>query len=180
MDTIELRYDALNWLYGRYKKYPTGINDLRDFFEDAGIKENGFIQKFGEHLKRNGWVTSYSGAASGTFFATISVKGIDLISQDIKKATIKILEKLKQGQGDESILKLAGFTTGEFQQAYDLANYLQDLRYITCRFTEEDVLCSITTEGLEYCNDTVLYNLRRPEIRKQKLKRRRQRSKLEL
>jgi hypothetical protein len=163
-----LKYDLLEWLYQAYQKDPLAKWDVGLFMEEHGISAVSSILEFGNALKKSGHLKEFNGQGYESFQASISILGIDLISEDVKNEVHQLLDGLKNDMEHfYPVVNHLQFLPKTTEVAAEICHYMQNNGLIISRTETDDVFIKITAKGIEYLNHpSGPYNMSGSPLRK--------------
>lgn len=151
MRARSLKYDLLEWLYQAYQKDPQAKWDIGPFMEEHGISAVASLIEFGNALKNSGHLKVFNGQGYESFQASISVLGIDLISDDVKKEIFQLLDGLKNdAEHFYPVVNHLKYLPKTLEVASDVCHYMQNNGLIISRLEHDEVFIKITSRGLAY------------------------------
>jgi hypothetical protein len=146
-----LKYDLLEWLYEAYQKDPLAKWDVGPFMEEHGISAVSSIIEFGNALKKSGHLKVFNGKGYESFQASISILGIDLISDDVKKEIFQLLDGLKSDtEHFYPVVNHLRFLPKSAEVASDICHYMQNNGLVESRHEADEVFIRITSRGIAY------------------------------
>lgn len=150
MRVASLKHDLLAWLYEQYKQDPERAFDVKEVMNEHGVHALMSIAEYGKALKAAGLIRTFSGTGD-QYLATISIKGISLISNDIHEETVQLLTGLKDDPLHYYPVKdHLAFLPKHFSAANDLCSYLNSNGLAQVKVDDEDIFIRITARGLQY------------------------------
>jgi hypothetical protein len=153
MRVRSLKYDLLEWLYQAYQYDPLAKWDVGPFMEEHGISAVSSIIEFGNALKKSGHLREFNGQGYESFQASISILGIDLISEDVKSEIQQLLEGIKNDFDHfYPVVNHLQFLPKTFEVAAEISQYMQNNGLVFSRIETDDVFIKITEKGIEYLN----------------------------
>lgn len=168
MRARSLKYDLLEWLYQAYQNNPQAKWDIGPFMEEHGISAVASIIEFGNALKKSGHLKAFNGKGYESFQASISILGIDLISDAVKKEVLQLLEGLKNDtEHYYPVVNHLQHLPQTLDVAADLCHYMQNNGLVLSRVESDEVFIKITDKGLAYLlHPSGPYNLSGSPLRK--------------
>lgn len=163
-----LKYDLLEWLYQAYQKDPLAKWDVGPFMEEHGISAVTSILEFGNALKNSGHLKNFNGQGYESFQASISILGIDLVSDDVKTEIYQLLDGLKNDpEHFYPVVNHLQYLPKTVEVAAEICHYMQNNGLVVSRLETDDVFIRITTRGIAYLNQpSGPYNLSGSPLRK--------------
>jgi len=151
----------LESLYEEYKLNPTAFVNIQNYLK--GMKGTQSVLDFGSKMKDCGLIDGKRLKRSKVFSAKITMKGIEVICEDVKELTFYILEELMEEGNKLSLTEIVSFRMLEnlkdrtklYFRALDLAKHIQKKNLIEFRLIERnigfnEIIINITPKGLNY------------------------------
>lgn len=149
-----LKYDLLAWLYTAYKQNPSQKVDIGPFMEEHGISALASIIEFGSALKKSGHLKVFNGNGLESFKSSISILGIDLVSDDVKHEIYQLLDGLRNDpEHYYPVIKHLKYLPNTLEVANELCHYMQNNELVHCRIEADEVFVRITPRGLAYLDN---------------------------
>lgn len=153
MRIASLKHDLLAWLYEGYIKDPNALYDIQEILNEHGICATTSIMEYGKALKSGGYLKDYCGNMD-TFLASISMVGIQYISDDIQKEVYQLLKGIKEDPANYyPVVNHLEYLPKHYQTAVDLCNYMNANGYAQVKVKDDDVFIRITERGINYVAD---------------------------
>ena len=159
LDKIQIEF--LEELYKQYKQNPTAFVNIENCLK--GLESTQSILEFGTKMKDNGFIDGKQLKRNQVYSAKITMKGIEVICDDIKELTLYILEELMEEGNNLSLTEIVSFRMLEnlkhriklYFRAFDLAKHLKEKSLIEFRLIEKnigfnEIIISITPRGVNY------------------------------
>ncbi|MBC8485228.1 MAG: hypothetical protein H8D45_04215 [Bacteroidetes bacterium] len=161
MKLYKTQIKFLEDLYERYKQNPTAFVNIQNCLK--GMKDTQSVLEFGSKMKDKGFIDGKYLKRSQVFSAKITMKGIEVICEDIKELTLYILEELMEEGNNLSLTEIVSFRMLEnlkdrtklYFRALDLAEHLKGKNLIEYRLVKKnigfnEIIISITPKGVNY------------------------------
>ncbi len=143
--------NILRFLYGKFKENPTSTWDIIPLAEKMTVPNPSRLFKVASKLKNCGYIKQLSTGGEVCILASISIKGIDAISDDIRYSTKYLFDELRISDNCScSMIKTLNLKHSDFNFALDLAKHLQEKDLVTYKATINDVYIFLTSFGEEY------------------------------
>ena len=159
LDKIQIEF--LEELYKQYKQNPTAFVNIENCLK--GLESTQSILEFGTKMKDNGFIDGKQLKRNQVYSAKITMKGIEVICDDIKELTLYILEELMEEGNNLSLTEIVSFRMLDnlkhriklYFRAFDLAKHLKEKSLIEFRLIEKnigfnEIIISITPRGVNY------------------------------
>lgn len=145
---VKQAHDTLRWLFTKYLENPEGQWNILSCMEEGGAAE---AQRLGSFLVRKGYVRDHAASDNG-FFCTITMLGINQVSDEFSDVKFRILEASIEHKKN-SLTEILAAEPGHFKRVKDYATYLKRLGIIECIFHHNDVFAEPTFFGREWYNE---------------------------
>ncbi len=156
MRPSDLKYELLEWLYLQYKHNPNGVWDIAPLLEDGGITQESAIIEYGYALKNAGFLKQYSGSTLNSFTAAIDIKGIDLISEDVKKEVYQLLEGIKDDAAHfYPVVGHLQFLPKNITAAKDICRHMETNGLAKVRYDGTETFIKITELGISHIDPDI-------------------------
>lgn len=143
------------WLYEQYKQGPDIAYDVKQVMNEHGVHALMSIAEYGKALKAAGLIRTFSGTGE-QYLATISMNGIELISNDIHAETTQLLTGIKDDPLHYyPVVDHLEYLPKTFTAANDLCSYLNANGLAQVKVTEDDVFIRITERGLQFIGNPI-------------------------
>lgn len=154
MKATTLKNDLLSTLYTNYKLDQSGVFDIQQVLNDHGVGATTSMLEYGKALKSAGLLKDYRGNED-SFMASISIAGINCITNDVKNEIRQLLIGVKDDPAHfYPVMNHLEFLPKTYQATLDLCHFMHENDYADIKITDDDVFIRITDRGLAYIGDS--------------------------
>jgi hypothetical protein len=146
MSLQTLKVECLKYLYQGYVLQPGSLYDISEICRE----HNSDPHEVGNYLLSNRWI-KHQRFLPGQFECSITMAGIQQVAPEyISQKKSAVVSTLGINSGSQSIMEILNFEPADFQQAFDIAKYLEKEGLITALYLPGDVQVELSQEGRDY------------------------------